>query len=126
MDAAWRACGARRGHCDGAGLIRGDARFKFPPLPCDPHPASVTRCQICHRTVACRPGNLSEVLAGHYRRAHPERSASLPGSPAAETFSAIRRCRHEACPLGAILPQGFGHTTPAAVCPARANIPSRR
>jgi hypothetical protein len=32
----------------------------------------VTRCQICHRTVACRPGNLSEVLTEHYRQAHPE------------------------------------------------------
>jgi len=32
----------------------------------------VTRCQICHRTVAYRPGSLSEVLTGHYRRAHPE------------------------------------------------------
>jgi len=32
----------------------------------------VTRCQICHRTVAYRPGNLTEVLTGHYRRAHPE------------------------------------------------------
>ena len=32
----------------------------------------VTRCQICHRTVAYRPGNLSEILTEHYRRAHPE------------------------------------------------------
>ena len=32
----------------------------------------VTRCQICHRTVAYRPGSLSEVLTEHYRRAHPE------------------------------------------------------
>jgi hypothetical protein len=32
----------------------------------------VTRCQIFHRTVAYRPGNLSEVLTEHYRRAHPE------------------------------------------------------
>jgi hypothetical protein len=32
----------------------------------------VTRCQICHRTVAYPPGNLSEVLTRHYRRAHPE------------------------------------------------------
>jgi hypothetical protein len=31
----------------------------------------VTRCEICHRTVAYRPG-LSEVLTGHYRRAHPD------------------------------------------------------
>ena len=32
----------------------------------------VTRCDICNRTVAYRPGNLSEVLTEHYRRAHPE------------------------------------------------------
>ena len=32
----------------------------------------VTRCEICHRTVAYRPGNLTEVLTEHYRRAHPE------------------------------------------------------
>ena len=31
----------------------------------------VTRCQICHRTVAYRPGTLSEFLTEHYRRAHP-------------------------------------------------------
>ena len=32
----------------------------------------VTRCQICQRTVAYRPGTLTEVLTEHYRRAHPE------------------------------------------------------
>ena len=32
----------------------------------------VTRCQICRRTVADLPGNLTEVLTEHYRRAHPE------------------------------------------------------
>jgi hypothetical protein len=32
----------------------------------------VTRCQICHRTVAYSPGTLSEVLTEHYRRVHPE------------------------------------------------------
>ena len=32
----------------------------------------VTRCEICHLTAAYRPGSLSEVLTGHYRRAHPE------------------------------------------------------
>jgi hypothetical protein len=32
----------------------------------------ITRCQICRRTVAYRPGTLSEVLTEHYRRAHPE------------------------------------------------------
>jgi hypothetical protein len=32
----------------------------------------VTRCQICNRTVAYRPGNLTEVLTEHYRRDHPD------------------------------------------------------
>jgi hypothetical protein len=32
----------------------------------------VTRCEICQRTVAYRPGTLSEALTEHYRRAHPE------------------------------------------------------
>ena len=32
----------------------------------------VARCQICDRTVAYRPGKISEVLTEHYRRAHPE------------------------------------------------------
>jgi hypothetical protein len=32
----------------------------------------VTRCEICERTVACRPGTLSEAPTEHYRRAHPE------------------------------------------------------
>ena len=73
MDAVWRACGARQGPRAGAGIIRGEEQFTFPPLP----PVTltqppVTRCQICHRTVAYRPGNLSEVLTGHYRRAHRE------------------------------------------------------
>ena len=31
----------------------------------------VTRCQICRRTIAYRPGSLNEVLTEHYRRAHP-------------------------------------------------------
>jgi hypothetical protein len=39
----------------------------------------VTRCEICQRTVACRPGTLSEALTEHYRRAHPNRSAFPPG-----------------------------------------------
>jgi hypothetical protein len=32
----------------------------------------VTRCRLRYRTVAYRPGTLSEVLTGHYRRAHPQ------------------------------------------------------
>jgi hypothetical protein len=32
----------------------------------------VIRCEICQRTVAYRPGALSEALTEHYRRAYPE------------------------------------------------------
>jgi hypothetical protein len=32
----------------------------------------VTRCQICRRTLACPAGNLTQLLTGHYRRAHSE------------------------------------------------------
>jgi len=35
----------------------------------------VTRCQICHRTVAYRPGNLTEVLTEHYPGPIPKHSA---------------------------------------------------
>ena len=45
----------------------------------------VTRCQICHRTVACRPGTLTEVLTGHYRRAHPGALDLASRYPVAET-----------------------------------------
>ena len=31
----------------------------------------LTRCQIC-RTMAYRPGSLSQALTEHYRRTHPE------------------------------------------------------
>ena len=41
----------------------------------------VTRCQLCHRAVACRPGAISQALTGHYRRAH--RGALDPGVPVA-------------------------------------------
>ena len=73
MDAVWRACGARQGPRGGAGIITGvmsNSRSRRFPVTVTQLP--VTRCQICHRTVAYRPGNLSEVLTGHYRRAHPE------------------------------------------------------
>jgi hypothetical protein len=38
----------------------------------------VNRCQICGRTVAYRPGSLSEVLTEHYRRAHPQALGLAP------------------------------------------------
>jgi hypothetical protein len=32
----------------------------------------VVRCDICRRTMAYRPGQVSAVLTEHYRRQHPE------------------------------------------------------
>jgi hypothetical protein len=32
----------------------------------------VTRCEICGRTLAYRPGKASEVLTGHYTKMHPD------------------------------------------------------
>ena len=46
----------------------------------------VTRCQICRRTVAYRPGSLTEVLTEHYRRAHPEALGLPARQPSAETW----------------------------------------
>ena len=46
----------------------------------------VTRCQICGRTLAYRPGNISEVLTEHCRRAHPD----VLGIPAGVTVKAQR------------------------------------
>ena len=62
-------------------------------FPVTAPPLGVTRCQICHRTVAGRPGTLSGVLTGRSRRPILKRPACLP-VPAAETLSAVRRCRH--------------------------------
>ena len=52
--------------------MEANEQVTFRPLPRDRYRLPVTRCQICHRTVAYRPGSLSEVLTEHYRRAHPE------------------------------------------------------
>jgi hypothetical protein len=38
----------------------------------------VTRCQICQRTLAYRPGKASAVLTEHYRRVHPEALGTIP------------------------------------------------
>ena len=38
----------------------------------------VTRCEVCGRTLAYRPGQASAVLTQHYNRMHPE---ALTGAP---------------------------------------------
>jgi hypothetical protein len=57
---------------------RGDGQFTFTPV----FPATVSHLPVAlpglpHHTIAYRPGNLSAVLTGHHRRAHPE----APGLP---------------------------------------------
>ena len=37
------------------------------------------RCQLCQRTMACRPGEASTVLTEHYRREHPGRLQAATG-----------------------------------------------
>jgi hypothetical protein len=39
----------------------------------------VARCHICYRTLAYRPGSISEALTEHYRRVHPEALGVPPG-----------------------------------------------
>ena len=77
-----RGVRAAQGKVPATGLasseVMSNSRSRRFPVPLPQLP--VTRCQICHRTVAYRPGNLSEVLTGHYRRAISKSSASLPGS----------------------------------------------
>jgi hypothetical protein len=60
------------GQCNGAGIIEVMSNARSRRFPVTITQLPVTRCQICHRTIAYRPGNLSQVLTEHYRRAHPE------------------------------------------------------
>ena len=69
---ARRACGTGQGHSGGTGIMEVMTNSRSRRFPVTITHLPVTRCQICHRTVAYRPGNLSEVLTEHYRRAHPE------------------------------------------------------
>ena len=72
MGAAWRACGASK--VIAAGLASSDvmSNSRSRRFPVTVTQLPVTRCQISDRTGAYRPGNISEVLTEHYRRAHPE------------------------------------------------------
>ena len=60
MGAAWRACGASK--VIAAGLASSDvmSNSRSRRFPVTVTHLPVPRCQICRRTVACRPGNLSE------------------------------------------------------------------
>jgi hypothetical protein len=41
----------------------------------------VSRCQVCQRTFASKPGEASAVLTEHYRRDHPDILATASERP---------------------------------------------
>jgi hypothetical protein len=51
----------------------------------------VTRCEICGRTLAYRPGQASSVLTQHYNRMHPEVLAGPPETARLPGFPHLRR-----------------------------------
>ena len=69
--ARWRVR-ARQAHSGGLASWKVMSKSSSRRFPVTVTQLPVTRCQLCHRTVAYRPGNLSEVLTEHYRQAHPE------------------------------------------------------
>jgi hypothetical protein len=71
QEAAKSVRGTGEGH-PGSWHHRGDEQVKFPSLSCDRHPVSAYALPDLQRTVAYRPGKISEVLTEHYRRADPE------------------------------------------------------
>jgi hypothetical protein len=76
--AAWRAARAQARSLRRAFIMGQMSRSSSPRFPVTITRLPLTRCQICHRTVAYRPGSLSEALNQHYRRIRPE-ALGLPG-----------------------------------------------
>ncbi len=74
-------------HSGGPVIIEADEQVAWPPLPVTVTQLPVTSCQICQRTVAYRPGILTEVLTGRYRRAQPEALDLASREPTAETLA---------------------------------------
>ena len=61
-----------QGHPERPGIIEVMSNSSSRRFPVTVTHLPVTRCRICDRAVAYRPGKISEVLTEHYRRAHPE------------------------------------------------------
>jgi len=70
--------GAAPGHPGADGIMEAMNNSGSRRFPVTVTRLPVTRCLICQRTVAYRPGTLSEALTEHYRRAHPETLALPP------------------------------------------------
>jgi hypothetical protein len=58
-----------------------DGEMSNPRFPVTVTQLPVLRCEICQRTIAHKPGQASEVLTEHYRRAHPESLEAAAGRP---------------------------------------------
>lgn len=67
------AQGEGLGHPVRPGIIEVMSKSSSRRFPVTITQLPVTRCQICDRTVAYRPGKISEVLTEHYLRVHPEK-----------------------------------------------------
>jgi hypothetical protein len=59
-------------HLHRPGIIEAMSKSSSRRFPVTVIQLPVTRCQICRRAVAYRPGSLTQVLTEHYRRVHPE------------------------------------------------------
>src|SRR4029078_2990466 len=63
--AAKSACGTGRGHPAEAAIMEVMSKSTSRRFPVTVTRLPVARCQICDRTVAYRPGKISEVLTEH-------------------------------------------------------------
>jgi hypothetical protein len=58
------------------------------------------RCQLCQRTMACRTGEASTVLTGHYRREHPGRLQAATGAEAQQPLGESGKHSRESAAAG--------------------------
>ena len=56
------------------------SRSDSPRFPVTVTRLPVTRCEVCGRTLAHRPGQASAVLTKHYLRMHPEALSEAAGA----------------------------------------------
>jgi len=56
------------------------SRSDSPQFPVTVTRLPVTRCQVCGRTLAYRPGKASAVLTEHYAKMHPDALADAADS----------------------------------------------
>jgi hypothetical protein len=57
------------------------SRSDSPQFPVTVTRLPVTRCDVCGRTLAYRPGQASSVLTEHYTKLHPDAIADAAPEP---------------------------------------------